>query len=233
MLNIAVCDDEQMICNDIYTRLHKINPAFLVDVFNSGEKLLQTDLKYDIIFLDIEMSGINGMDVAERIMQKNKNIYIIFLTSHTEFMQSAFKVRAFRFLAKPICETDFIESVSQAEKELLRFEKLFITSNYETNIVNKEKIVYIEAFGDGSFVYTTDKVYESNKSLKYWENELDNEHFFRVHKSFFIALRYIENTHDNWLNMQYYNEAIPISRRNMKEFKKCFFDYIKNYARYI
>jgi len=233
MLNIAICDDEQIICNDILTRLHKINPTFLVDIFNSGEKLLLTDLKYDIIFLDIEMSGMNGMDVAEKIMQRNKKIYIIFLTSHSEFMQNAFKVRAFRFLTKPICEADFIESVSQAEKELLKFKKLFVTSNYETNIINKEQIVYIEAFGDGSFVYTTNKVYESNKSLKYWENELDNEHFFRVHKSFLIALRYIENTHENLLTLQYYNEAIPISRRNMKEFKKCFLDYIKNYARYI
>ena len=80
MLNIAICDDEQIICNDILTRLHKINPTFLVDIFNSGEKLLLTDLKYDIIFLDIEMSGMNGMDVAEKIMQRNKKIYISFFS---------------------------------------------------------------------------------------------------------------------------------------------------------
>ncbi len=101
-LKVAVCDDEKIICNEIKKRLLEVRPEFEVSLFSSGDELIKSDKNFDLIFLDIEMPQLDGMETAKVIRKNHKNEYIIFLTSHSELMVEAFKVKAFRFLEKPI-----------------------------------------------------------------------------------------------------------------------------------
>ena len=101
-LKVAVCDDEKIICNEIKKRLLEIRPEFEVLLFSSGDELIKSDKNFDLIFLDIEMPQLDGMETAQILRKNHKNEYIIFLTSHSELMAEAFKVKAFRFLEKPI-----------------------------------------------------------------------------------------------------------------------------------
>ena len=233
MIKIAICDDEPIIVDDILSKISEFRPEYKADVYYSGESLLNSDIKYDLIFLDIEMSGINGMETALQIRKYNKDVYIVFLTSHTEFMQDAFKVRAYRFLVKPIDENDFFESVIQAENEMMNTEKISITVNDKTSLVSLDDIIYIEAFGDGAFIYTNNEVYESNKTLKYWTEQLGKIHFFRVHKSYLVSFKYINSIEGTGVLMRGISQSIPISRRNHSNFKRAFVEYVKKYAKYV
>lgn len=87
-LNVAVCDDEKIISNEIKNRLHNMYPDHLIDIYDSGSDLLKAKKIYDLIFLDIEMPEVNGMETAEQLRKKGNGEYIIFLTSHTEFVSS-------------------------------------------------------------------------------------------------------------------------------------------------
>lgn len=232
-LNVAICDDESIICNEIKLKLKEIKPNYEISIFKSGKALLNSSKIYDLIFLDIEMPEIDGMNVAKLIRERKNEEYIIFLTSHIEFMPDAFKVKAFRFLNKPIDDEKFEETIIEAEKEILNNEKIAITLQGCTNLINLKDILCFEASGDGTYIHMKNAVLESNKPLKYWVNRMGNEHFFQVHKSYFIALRYVKSINASEIEMHYLKQCIPISRRKIASFKKNFFEYVKKNAKYV
>jgi len=100
-VRVAVCDDED--CSrcvtkeaiDSYSNLHRLEIA--VCEFASGEDLLQSSLKYNVIFLDYKMGGINGLETAKFMRQNNVDSTIIFLTSYPDFVYESFDVSTFRF----------------------------------------------------------------------------------------------------------------------------------------
>lgn len=233
MINIAVCDDESIVTSEIFRFLTRFRPQYSISCFDSGEKLLKSEICFDIIFLDIEMPGINGMEAAKQIERKKNHTYLIFLTNHTEYMQDAFKVRAYRFLGKPIIESDIMESIVHAENEILCNNKLVAAFNEKTTLLNLSDVAYMEAFGDGAIIYTASEACESNKSLKYWEESLGNELFYRVHKSYLVSFRHILRFDATSITLKQTKQSIPISRRKQPAFKQAFLAYIKKYAKYV
>ena len=107
---IAVCDDENIVIDDIIEKLQSRRNEYEIVRYNSGDELLTAALDFNILFLDIEMRGLSGMETAFKLREMNYDGIIIFLTSHTEFMPDAFKVKAFRFLNKPIDIEKFNEA---------------------------------------------------------------------------------------------------------------------------
>ena len=232
-LSVAICDDERIITEEIYRKLINLRSDYSVDLYDSGQSLLNSQKVYDLILLDIEMPGIDGMKTAEQLRENNKGEFIIFLTGHTEFMPEAFKVKAFRFLSKPINDGDFTEAILQSEKEILNNEKISLTENGRTILIKTNDIVCIEAFGNGTFIHNRSEVIESHKSLKHWINQLDNERFYQVHKSYLVALMHIKSISARQATMHYMKEPVPISRRKYTYFKNAFFNYIKKNAKYV
>lgn len=233
MMSIAICDDERLITQDIYQRLEFLKPEYTIHSFNSAQDLLNSKTNYDIIFLDIEMPHIDGMETAKQIRKRNKDTYIIFLTSHTKYMTEAFKVRAYRFLVKPVSEDDLTESITQAELELLGAAKILVKADEKTDLINIDDIICIEAFGDGAIIYTTNLSVESNKSLKFWTEKLPAEHFYRVHKTYLISYRYVKTVESTSIIMNQLKAPVPISRRNQSAFKKALVEYVKKYSKFI
>lgn len=211
--------------------LHK--PMY-VDEYTSGLDLIRSDIVYDIIYLDIEMPNINGILVSQKLRANNIDSYIIFLTSHTEYVLEAFKVHAFRFLTKPIDQKAFNEAFEGAEKEYLNVEKVLISSHGQYNNVKISDIIYIEACGDGTYVYDRfNKVYESSMQLKEWEESLKEKYFYKIHKSFIISMLYIKNIDNNQLNMVNVKQPLTVSRRNFTGFKESYMNFIKSNARVV
>src|SRR5574344_1365846 len=102
---------------------------YVIYDFTDGNKLLESNDEFDIYILDVDMPRIGGFQVASQIRQKFQDACIIFLTSHREKMQQAFKVRAFRYLIKPIDINEFKEAILAAINEIINAEKILITSN--------------------------------------------------------------------------------------------------------
>lgn len=230
IFNILICDDEPIICEKLKNFLHSIDPNYEIDTYYLGENILEIASNYDVIFLDIEMPGINGMETARLLRQRNCNAYIIFLTSHNEFMPEAFAVRAYRFLCKPVDKVKLRAAISDVEAEIQHRKKYLVKSEEKTFVVDSDEIIYLAAYGDGTYIYTTNGIIDSNRSLKYWLSEL-NENFFQIHKSYVVSFAYIKFLDKMSLHLRCTNEEIPISRRQYKEFKEKFVSYIKNNSR--
>lgn len=144
-LQIAICDDEPILCDAAKNAISNIKNEYEIDMFSSGDELLRAYRHYDAIFLDVEMPGQSGMEVAQRLRAENYIGNIVFLTSHTEFMQDAFKVKAFRYLTKPIQTDALKETLEQLEYELLENEKLLVDSYGTKELIYLKDIIYIES----------------------------------------------------------------------------------------
>ena len=230
---IAICDDENIIIDDIISKLHNRSSEYEIVRCNSGNELLEMPADYSILFLDIEMPSINGMETAFRLREKNFDGIIIFLTSHTEFMPDAFKVKAFRFLSKPIDTEKFNEALSAADKEFANTEHIIIRERDKSIYMKLTDIVYLEAYGDGTYIYDKNKkVYDTDKPLKYWKEQIGTEHFFQINKSTIVSFLYFSSvSSDGSIYVPLYDLKLSSSRRNCASFKEAFFKYAKKYAK--
>lgn len=231
---IAVCDDEQIFVDDVVKKLKEQSEQCEISEFNSGEELIKASFEFNMIFLDIEMTGINGINTAFALRERGYDGMIIFLTSHTEFMPDAFKVKAFRFLDKPLDSEKFNEAFSEAKKEIMNTEHILLSDRSGKTVYLKlTDIVYLEAYGDGTYIYgKTGKVYDTDRSLKYWKGQIGSEHFYQIHKSFIVSYMYVSDiSKDGQVVMKGFKQPLDISRRNVVPFRNGFFDYIRKYAR--
>lgn len=226
-----MCDDETIICEDTQRKIKDIRADYLVDIYDNGSEILSVGKKYDMLFLDIEIPEKDGMCIAKELRGQGYQGHIIFLTSHTEFMPEAFKIKAFRFLEKPVDIEELKETISEAEKEIFENKQMIVTDNGEEILINISDILYIEAKKNKTILYTIDETIETNNTLKYWIKELGTIHFCQVHKSYLAALRYIKRVDADHITLHYTKEEIPVSRRKAVLVKKAFFSYIKEYAR--
>lgn len=233
---IAVCDDEQIFVNDVVEKIIEQSEQCEISEYISGEELLNSPLEFNIVFLDIEMTGINGINAAFALRERGYDGMIIFLTSHTEFMPDAFKVKAFRFLDKPLNSERFNEAFSEAKKEIMNTEHILLYDRSgQTVYLKLTDIVYLEAYGDGTYIYRKNgKVYDTEKPLKYWKEQIGSEHFFQIHKSFIVSYLYVSDiSKAGQVAMKGFKQPLDISRRNVVPFKNGFFDYIRRYARIV
>lgn len=231
---IAVCDDEQIFIDDVAAKLKEQSEQCEISEYTSGEELLDSSLDFNIIFLDIEMTGINGINTAFSLRERKYDGMIIFLTSHTEFMPDAFKVKAFRFLDKPLDNEKFNEAFSEAKKEILNTEHILLSDRSGKKVYFKlTDIVYLEAYGDGTYIYgKTGSVYDTDKPLKYWKEQIGSEHFYQIHKSYIVSYLYVSTIlKSDQVVMKGVERPLDISRRNVVPFRNGFFGYIKKYAK--
>lgn len=232
-LKIAVCDDDVIICSQMSELLQERDRDYTIDVYVSGQELIGSQKEYDVIFLDIEMEPINGIETAKILRNKGRKDYIIFLTSHTDYMPEAFKVQAFRFLQKPIQIQQFMESITEAEKDILEDEKFVVSSEKGLVLINQKDIVYIEALGDGSCLHTEKETYVIKKYLKQWEAILDSSIFFKIHKSYMLGLRYVKVMNESNVELNVDDISLPVARRRRKAFENNYIEYVKKYGRNI
>lgn len=222
-LNTIVVDDSSIQRTTI-TKLVKehINLNLCGDFSNALDaKNYISNYLVDLIFLDIEMPHITGFDLLDGLKIKPQ---IIFITSKPDYAVKAFDYSAVDFLQKPIKKERFIISVKKAvemyhlKREGANEEQgshIIIKSNLKKIKVYTSKIKWIEAFGDYIKVITYDDTHLVLSTMKAFENELPNENFLRIHKSYIINLDKIERFNSKHVEID--GEKIPLSRNKKEE----------------
>jgi DNA-binding LytR/AlgR family response regulator len=232
-LKVAICEDDVLLCKEAENAVLRLKPDYCIDTFQNGEELLKTDKNYDLIFLDIEMPGKDGLSVAKELRSFDYAGHLIFLTSHTEVMPEAFKVKAFRFLSKPLKSEELMETLTEAEKEIDSEKKLLVTIFEKEVLINISEISYIQARRNKTIIYTKNEELETPYPLKYWQDKLETSDFFQVHKSYLVSLRYVCNIETDTVLLRGGEDGIPLSRRKSAQLKQVFFEYVKEHAHYI
>ncbi|MGL5328762.1 MAG: LytR/AlgR family response regulator transcription factor [Peptostreptococcaceae bacterium] len=223
-LHIGVCDDISLQRN-----IHKefINKFFSsrdveyeIHEFSCGEELLEKyPKKLDILFLDIIMEDMTGMDVSKHIREFDKNVEILFITSSMEYIQEGYEVRAYRYLMKPITYEMMERHLEEWMSEVLKKKEEFIlldTKNGITKIM-LEDIRYIETDKRELIIYQKDRVLRVKMSMKNMEKILEGKFFFRCHTSYIVNLKKVEVLQKN--NLYIEDKEIPISKYVLREFK--------------
>ena len=116
-MTAAICDDEKILCDQLEKWIKKQAPDCDLALFTSGEALLREKKDFDIIFLDIRMEGIDGIETAKRLRSRRAETILIFITGIKEHVFDAFDVSAFHYLLKPVDEEKFAEVFARAAAE--------------------------------------------------------------------------------------------------------------------
>lgn len=231
LINICICEDEK---NDQELLLGYLNNIFKdmdilysVEVFSSGEELLENySDNIDLILLDIQMEGLNGMDTARKIREIDKKVEIIFTTSLVEYVLEGYEVGAYRYLLKPIKYEDLKINVSKCIEEInLRNKYIIIHEQGQKIKIDTSEITYIEVQKEDLTIHKLDKAYNTKGTMKGMEKEINSLRFFRCHKSYLVNLEYIR-TIKQYIAILENKEEVPISRYRFKETKEKFFDLI-------
>lgn len=235
-MKIAICDDDwhmqqtlRLLIDEIYQDLD-----MLADGFTSGEALLAAVQKqsqpYQLILLDIEMRGIDGIETAKRLRKLLPDCYIIFITSHDEFALTGYEVQAFRYLVKPVQPEKLTEAISAVRAELADQLTLHVEDGSVEALVRARDIFYVEAQDKRVRLVTARETFSDRRGIDEVAALLAQEDFFRVHRSYLINFRYVARLDKNEI-LLVSGEQIPLSRLRKKAFKNAFQTYVSRTAR--
>lgn len=217
-MKIAVCDDDKPFAEKtagMISALLDDRETCSITLCVSGEELIkkhETE-NFDIIFLDIMMGGMNGMEAAKKIRSSDTRTIIVFLTNYQEFAAQGYEVGAFRYLVKNQPTGFYEEQFRSALDEYYRNHKMFeiISKNVRSYIFLSE-ILFFEVLSKQITVHTVNGSYEYPGKLSDIEAQLLNDRFFvKSHKSCLVNVRAIGSINKNDVIMK--NGArVPLSR---------------------
>lgn len=221
-LNIVICDDELLHRATLKEFLITILDEELLEYnlieYSSGEDLINNYDKVDLLFLDIRMNGLSGMDVARKIREFDSNVEIIFTTSVEKYVFEAYEVKAYRYLVKPIEYEDLKKQVKLCISDYLTKNSIIsIDSNKATVKIPIGEILYADVMKKEVTIYTESKVYTIETSMKRVENKLSNYGFFRCHHSYLVNLNKVSELRDKTIFIN--DDEIPVSRMRYKSLK--------------
>ena len=222
MLRIAICDDNIPITTEIETLLNSIcnkyHVLLKIDIFFDGKTLcqhIQSHNYYDLIYLDIEMKEMNGIEAARLVRSLNLPTLLIYISSYDTYFEQLFEVEPFRFLSKPIALVQFENYFSAALNRIMDNTRFFTFSfRQEHYKIPLSEIVYFESRRRDVIIHTTKKDYRFIGKLDSTERSTSNHtfSFIRVHQSFLVNFYYIRSLSPSSLILAT-GTSLPISSK--------------------
>ncbi len=233
MLYIGICDDQREVALELQEHveeeLRKRNVQWESRIFLSGEELLDEVEGLSIVFLDIEMPGLDGIETGKKIKQTNPNCKIIMATGMVERFREVFLFHAFRFLVKPFSQKDIAEAIEAVLEESLGEQAIELYYERTAYWIQQKQIQYIRAFNGYADFWVENKRFRKEVSLNELEQQLDMRLFARIQRTHIVNLQCITNYHDGKVSIA--DKEILVSRRKKKEFEKKYITYDIYYKR--
>lgn len=232
-MQIAICDDEKEILEMLAEKVQKLYPQAFLSLYGSGEELLSAGVEPDIVLLDIQMAGKDGMETAREFRRKNRRTVLIFVTALEEYVFQAFDVGAFHYLVKPFEDEKFAEVLGKAVRQLEEKNKasgngkeeapgLMVQSGGQHFFVKLEEIVYAEVFNRKIVLHTLDSDIEYYGKMKELEKKA-GEAFYRPHRAYLVNFAFVKKYDGTTIYLEK-GQAL-MAKQNYPEFVKRYLWY--------
>lgn len=237
LMRIGVCDDIREVREQLAGLVKSLYPDAMVVCYKDGGQVLEEKRLPDILFLDIQMAGINGMETAKQLRQTGKKMIIIFVTALEEYVFDAFDVKAFHYLVKPFSDEKFAQVLQKAVEEFTERKEPGTEAGIDAGIdapnfiiktdkghvtICPAKIVYAEVFNRKVVIHTLDEDIEYYGKMKDLERQV-GDGFYRPHRSYLVNMAFIKKYNSAMIYLERGQAAM--AKQNYPEFVKCYLRY--------
>lgn len=237
VLNIVLCDDKPETVKPLEEALRgvlekqEMGYRIMKYCFPSEAYEAMKSETVHILFMDLEFGEReeDGILWIKKIHEEYPDTLVLILTAYENRYKEGYRVRAFRFMTKPIIRQELEDNLKDCLLELRELHTISIRQKNMLCALPVQNVIYMEAYLGESKLYTTEKVFYSEESLLQWEKKLAGSHFFRIHKSHLINLSHvteiISSKHEVILDNKI---RLSVSRRKWTEFQKRYMRYDVN-----
>ena len=233
-MDIAVVDDEKAIREHICGLVEERQPESRIEAYATGEELLASGKRFDIVFLDIQMEGMNGIEAARCLREKNANLgvedtVLVFITGIRDYVFDALDLYAFQYLLKPIDERKFAEVLERAVREAAKKKErrvLFIKSRNLT--LDQSEILYIESRAKKVEIHTKGaaQAIEIYAAMDELEGQL-GENFYRCHRAYIVNMDCITEYDGESITLTG-GDRVYLTKKKYGEFVKAYMWHLQN-----
>lgn len=228
MIRIAVCDDDAEIVEELSLTIEKVlsevNEDSKVYSFTNSCEMFESHVKFSLIFLDIEMPGLNGIETAQKIREVDSHVQIVYVTNYHDYMRNAYRVHAFDYIQKPIeyesirtVICDYLKTISSETNDVIEF----TTEGLEKILLNANEIITIMCGYKRRtiVVITTEKEYIFKGTITDIYETLDEHEFFMPNRSCIINMSMVKSFKKNDNITMNDGQDISLSKGNTKVFE--------------
>lgn len=236
-LKIAVCDDtaadRQLTSNYILRYADRFMLDFKIEEFATGTELLRAYQKaaYQIVFLDILMDGLSGVETAYKIRETGCDCILIFTTTSPDFRAEGFDVGAVHYLLKPLTYEGVENALNRCKRIFVESEKQFsIVTNRQTVRVRFKDVLYLEVYGKCTLIHTFNGVIKTYTPLFKVASLLQSGPFLMCHRCYVVNMSYVSGILEDCFELDT-KEKIPIRRKGRQAIKDEYCQYFLNSVR--
>ena len=226
---ILVVDDDAMNLRMAEVMLRK--KGYDVKKAASGQEamaLLQEEM-VDLVFLDVEMPGVDGIYAGKKLREKYPNIIIIIISSYMEYLDDAMRFHVFRYLSKPIDRQRLFCNLDDALKQYHSISaKIVFETKGSVHTLAPSSIITVEAVSKRSVVHTTSADYETIHPMQYWSGHLPATHFFQTHRSFFVNMEHVVDFDHMTVQMDVPRLNAYLTQRKYHAFKDAYLLFLES-----
>jgi two-component system LytT family response regulator len=233
-MRILVCDDDALMAEQLQKYIKNFFEKIGVKCpelvcFSDGEALLADKGEKDILFLDVEMPGMNGIYVGNELKKRNDNIIIFIVTSYSEYLDEAMRFHVFRYLSKPLDKQRFFRNMKDAVDLYNTMTiKIPIETKQGVHTLPASSVIAVEAQGRKVVVHTTLRDFESIRNMQYWLELLPKNCFFQTHRSFIINFEHVTDFDRTLVHMADEQFHAYLTKRKYSAFKEAYLLYLES-----
>ncbi|SFC21229.1 LytR/AlgR family response regulator transcription factor [Butyrivibrio sp. YAB3001] len=229
---IGVCDDQRVSALILQEQIASLKSElngihWEIRVFTSPFKMLEEVKDLSILFLDIEMPELDGIEAGERVRELNPSCKIILATSRIDRFKDGFRIHALRFITKPYDRDEIRDALCASLDMSVGEHTVEMFLNRVCYKVKEKDIKYIRAFNGYVEIIAGKGVYRKDTSLDALEETLDKRLFCRIHRQYLVNLKYVDSYKKDSVTIK--NETLPISKRRQTDFMCQYTEYDLNY----
>ena len=233
MIKFAICDDEPHMTQEISNQLSQYMngrqiTSYCVNTYSNGRSLMESGCDFDVIFLDIQMAELDGMEIAKMLRQRRNHSLLIFVTVLKECVFDAFEVEAYDYLIKPLDSGRFKRTMDRVIKSLEQrtAKSIVVQRGTSCEVILLAEIVYCEVQGRKIYIHQSDgRIIDYYDRLDDLEQRVDRR-FFRCHRSYLVNLEYIRGCNAGQVMLPR-SGKIPVSRLCERALTQALLRYMK------